>query len=148
MGDATKGGSNRARETVTGWSVCKFLALDTILLGGEGERDKRRSKALVLGDEVGVEEMAVANFEFDVTKPEGVLSIAGCIGVFARSKEEIEGHPNTIHGGLVPRARCAKGRGAKEYDHRDWFNAGWRVIDLFPGTVHSSETKVLLAGGV
>jgi hypothetical protein len=40
---SSKGGTDRARDWVTSGCVGKLFAFDTVLLGGEGERDEGTS---------------------------------------------------------------------------------------------------------
>ena len=86
MSNAAEHGLYRAGVALPIGSVSHFLALDTVLLSGEGKRNEGGRKKLELRAGSHIEEVSSADFELYIGKSKRMFCVTGCIGVFARSE--------------------------------------------------------------
>ena len=146
--DSADDGLNWARKDLPIGCMGKFLAFNTVLLGGEGERSISGSLEATQRDRHWVSKVLVTDFELGVFEPEGMLGIPGCIGVFPGTEEKVESEPNAIHGGTITGIGGVLNEvfGLEEDGHWHRLNPCWRIILFVPGIVHAPKAEVMFAG--
>ena len=86
MYHTAKGSTDRARDWVAGGAVGKFLAFDSILLGGKGEANQGGQGELVDRSEISMSEVTSSDLHADVLEAERMFRISRGIGILTRAE--------------------------------------------------------------